>query len=1181
MSVASMNVRDDSSTRAGSVADRSRVSSVAEQIHSSYLRASLLRQAEEKKARKVRFYRNGDKFYRGAVYAVSPERFRTFDSLLAELTRSPICDPKLMPNGVRYIFSLDGTRKIVSLDELAEGESYVCATLDVFKDIDYTKSFDPAAWHQSGRGARSGAAAAAGPPPQPPAELPPLAGPARRQTPALPGASAGGGGGGDQLAGGDATAFDEATFVEQIKPRLITVVRAGPRPRTSVRIPLNKRTARSHEQVLRGISDIVRLDSGAVKRMYTLSGKQVLCLADFFLEDTIFLAYGNERPVHEDFQLDASEVRLVCAYRFSASARIDRITLRSQSSSRTRPLNLEDTNIVDQYMPHVRSQPASPMGSRRHLKTAAADVRPRPGERADSEGRRPSSYGSDKRLATAPERTRESDDQSRTSSRHAADGGTSQEATSDAGNEAAAADGEQLRTGASSAAASDRYEYEADSPSADVQSGMSLFEADSSQSPRTDEDGESLPLEDVRDPGGATADSHAKGSSASDATPVANSSKPSELEPPRVDAGEAKAEGAVAKQRHLANGHAVREQPRGPGSGTSGGRAAPIANGHAHRPKSAADPPPPEQTAPALAAGVSESENGEQQQQQQQRTTPTDASAKEPVPAVPVGSQTSLTGGGVDDYAADAERSANGSRSSIRGSRSSISARKQSPTVLSPDAVQDSLLNHPDDADAAEADYEMISRRYHVSRTIAEEGPVTIKECTSRDSGLLLALKIIEKSRCDPEELRAVAKEVGLLRDVKHANIIGLVEEFETTRARYLVMDLDKGSDIVSALLSAAAYSEADAGRLFGDLISALKYLHSRNILHCNVNMDSLLVVGASSATGSDAMTSPSTAWRLKLGGFHAATVIDIASSEPAQVAQDNPGGDGTSTDVSPAVPSPQHKRYEMDLRGAGQVLWTLLTGRAPPSDDRLTLKDHFGAPDWSGISQEAIDLVAALLGVNESGKISTADEVLLHPWLVSLTSTDQSSETYHEDRKDLVVQNMKASFRQKPKYSNKTMAISILMASHNEERVEHKAKKALSIDSSSIEPQVQRADDSHSAEKSVAVSGKGSHEFLNAVESARTSSAHSNTSQLISNDGKPSAVTAVSSGDIQDESTAENLDSSTNEANTLHRGSREEASVELTKIKTVDELADTAARQQLLPPSSAADNYGSDSEYY
>jgi len=68
------------------------------------------------------------------------------------------------------------------------------------------------------------------------------------------------------------TSSDQSSFV---KPRLVTVIRCGSRPRRAVRVLLNRKTARSFDQVLTGITEAVKLDCGAVKKLFTLDGKQV------------------------------------------------------------------------------------------------------------------------------------------------------------------------------------------------------------------------------------------------------------------------------------------------------------------------------------------------------------------------------------------------------------------------------------------------------------------------------------------------------------------------------------------------------------------------------------------------------------------------------------------------------------------------------------------------------------------------------------------------------------------------------------------------------------------------------------------------------------------------------------------------------------------------------------------
>ncbi|XP_076004040.1 serine/threonine-protein kinase DCLK2 isoform X2 [Genypterus blacodes] len=248
------------------------VPSPAHSAHCSFYRTRTLQSlTTERKARKVRFYRNGDKYFKGLVYAVSSDRFRSLDALLMELTRS-LSDNVNLPQGVRTLYTLDGGRKVTNLDELVEGESYVCASNEPYRHVDYTKNVNPN-WSVGGR---LGAA---------------------RSLSSL----------------GALKAELRCESKDFIKPKLVTVIRGGVKPRKAVRVLLNKKTAHSFEQVLTDITDAIKLDSGAVRRLYTLEGKQISCLQDFFGDDDVFIACGPEkhRYAQDDFLLDHSECRVL------------------------------------------------------------------------------------------------------------------------------------------------------------------------------------------------------------------------------------------------------------------------------------------------------------------------------------------------------------------------------------------------------------------------------------------------------------------------------------------------------------------------------------------------------------------------------------------------------------------------------------------------------------------------------------------------------------------------------------------------------------------------------------------------------------------------------------------------------------------------------------------------------
>jgi len=78
---------------------------------------------------------------------------------------------------------------------------------------------------------------------------------------------------------------------DYIIPKLITVIRNGSRPRKAIRILLNKKTAFSFAQVLSEITEAVKLDSGAVKKIFTITGQQASWLTSYIL------VQANNRPI--------------------------------------------------------------------------------------------------------------------------------------------------------------------------------------------------------------------------------------------------------------------------------------------------------------------------------------------------------------------------------------------------------------------------------------------------------------------------------------------------------------------------------------------------------------------------------------------------------------------------------------------------------------------------------------------------------------------------------------------------------------------------------------------------------------------------------------------------------------------------------------------------------------------
>lgn len=116
-----------------------------------------------------------------------------------------------------------------------QGESYVCSSDNFFKKVEYTKNVNPN-WSVNVKTS------------------------ANQKAP-------------QSLASSNsAQAKENKDFV---RPKLVTIIRSGVKPRKAVRVLLNKKTAHSFEQVLTDITEAIKLETGVVKKLYTLDGKQV------------------------------------------------------------------------------------------------------------------------------------------------------------------------------------------------------------------------------------------------------------------------------------------------------------------------------------------------------------------------------------------------------------------------------------------------------------------------------------------------------------------------------------------------------------------------------------------------------------------------------------------------------------------------------------------------------------------------------------------------------------------------------------------------------------------------------------------------------------------------------------------------------------------------------------------
>lgn len=94
-------------------------------------------------------------------------------------------------------------------------------------------------------------------------------------------------------------------------PRIVTLIRNGVKPRRIMRLLLNKRNSPTFDHILTAITQVAKLDSGCVRKVFKLDGTAVTKLSDFFDIEDVFFAYGNERVGNDDFDLEPEESKAI------------------------------------------------------------------------------------------------------------------------------------------------------------------------------------------------------------------------------------------------------------------------------------------------------------------------------------------------------------------------------------------------------------------------------------------------------------------------------------------------------------------------------------------------------------------------------------------------------------------------------------------------------------------------------------------------------------------------------------------------------------------------------------------------------------------------------------------------------------------------------------------------------
>ena len=208
---------------------------------------------------------------------------------------------------------------------------------------------------------------------------------------------------------------------------------------------------------------------------------------------------------------------------------------------------------------------------------------------------------------------------------------------------------------------------------------------------------------------------------------------------------------------------------------------------------------------------------------------------------------------------------------------------------------------------------------------------------------------------------------------VNHDNIIKCYEVYEDRIYVHFVFDLCQGGDLFEYIISNEEHrlSEQQTAQLFAQMMDALHYLCSINIIHRDIKLENFLVMQEESLL------------RVKLIDFGFA--VEVREGEKIREKL------GSLNYMAPEIHLDKDYDFKADMWAVGVVLYNMLSGKQPFSGENEDLlinkiindEINFSYDVWNYVSKDCKNLICSLLSKNPDER-PTPFEAKNHRYIIN-----------------------------------------------------------------------------------------------------------------------------------------------------------------------------------------------------
>ena len=259
---------------------------------------------------------------------------------------------------------------------------------------------------------------------------------------------------------------------------------------------------------------------------------------------------------------------------------------------------------------------------------------------------------------------------------------------------------------------------------------------------------------------------------------------------------------------------------------------------------------------------------------------------------------------------------------------------------------------------------------YRLGNVLGKGAFAVVHEATQLEPPhLSYAVKVIQRNRLKPIDLRHFKNEVQIMLDLQHENIIRLHELYKTPDFFLVVMEKLDGGELFDRICQKEVYNEMEARDVCRTVFEAMAYCHEQKVAHRDLKPENLLLI------------SPNDDSHVKIADFGFAKRVPRPNSLMTRC--------GSAAFTAPEIINWKPYDERADNWSLGVIVYNILGGYNPFMEDtvRLTYQQirqanyRFDPEYWDGISRDAKNLIRGLL-TRDTDKRITAEEALSHPWM-------------------------------------------------------------------------------------------------------------------------------------------------------------------------------------------------------